>query len=191
MNRRILVPLLSVFSLLVLMVPLSAAQESHSPTPTALPGRGPREIAEGVVWEPILSTPRSPNDEVDVTVGLSRYTLQPGAVLDLVALLGYGFAGPVEFYVEHGVMTLTAKRDNPFVYMNNHAPDLRVPSEGDVDVPVLASVYVPNGEIGPVRNNGDEPLVILVIAIVPDSVYESGPSDYGEESISVVATPSP
>jgi hypothetical protein len=152
---------------------------------------GAREIAEGVVWEPIIDTPHDPRDEINVSVGLSRYTLQPGAMLDLVALLGYGYAGPVQYYVEQGVMTITVTPESHFGYTMTHAPDLRIPSEGEAEIPERAAVYAPTGEIGPVRNNGDEPLVILVIAIVPDSIYEeNGSSDY-EEVTGVPASPTP
>lgn len=141
---------------------------------------GPREIAEGVVWEPIVGTPPGARDGIDVSVGLSRYTLQPGAVLDLVALLGYGFAGPVQFYVEQGVMTVTAAPGDGFVYSTTHVPDFRAPREGDVEVPARAAVYAPTGEIGPVRNEGDEVLVMLAIAIVPDSIYDVTAEEFAE-----------
>lgn len=187
MHRRAWCLLIPLGLVLAMLARPGWAQDAIFATSEANPTQGPREIADGVIFEPVTSMRSDPRGGFDFDVGARRITIKPSATLDRMAIAGREYRGPVQYYVERGVMTVTATRDNPFGYSSDSVTSMRIPADGEIDVPADVAVYVGNGKIGTVRNDGDEPLVILAIVITPDP---SGAAD-DEKASELVVSPVP
>jgi hypothetical protein len=144
---------------------------------TAFPGRqAVTAIPEGIRIETLaaaLDLPFRPRETVAV---LQRYTYAPGAQLDLP------YVGPVLMYVESGTLSLDGVGNQVDIV---YPPDVveqpltgetiaesqvgEAPLVGEqAEVGMGGSVYAATGEIGPTRNGGDEPLVLLVVVFVSE-----------------------
>lgn len=122
-------------------------------------------------------------------VSLARYTYQPGGYINLP----YSYPAPVAYYVESGTLTLEAAGPNVRVVEVQRAatPEswqgMTVQgATAGVHYEVTADnyVYAMDGNLGPTRNDGNEPLVVLAVFL------QTLEGDESEDSTSVAATPS-
>lgn len=114
------------------------------------------------------------------TVTLARYTYEAGGEISLP----YPFPGPVAFYVERGTLILTSvgpdvriaevQRDTS----SGRGVAIRRGEQGHQDlVPSGNYVYALDGNIGPTRNDGPEPLTVLAVFLQPESAGDSESSE--------------
>ena len=158
---------------------------------TAFPGRQAlTEIPEGIRIENLAAAPDLPFPLREIGASLDRYTYAPGAQLEVP------YVGPVLIYVESGTLSLDGVGNQVDIV---YPPDVveqpltgepiaesqvgEAPLVGErAEVGMGGSVYAATGDVGPTRNGGDEPLVLLVVLFVSEprldvtrEVVESAP----------------
>ncbi len=114
---------------------------------------------DGLIVRPLAGGRTTPLPAGPAGVALGRATLEPGAAFSTHAL-----AGPALLAVEAGSVGLEV--DNGVAWVTRGSPR----SSGDVEAGWLAAgdgALLRPGTAVAVRNVGDEPLVILVLAIAP------------------------
>lgn len=125
---------------------------------------------EDVGVEQLFNTPPIAQLPPDTSVSLSRVTLQPGGSRNVRG------AGPVVYYVETGSLALREPRDDsPQVLMYSGPAGTPPPlgSDGrDAVLPPGYAVLVEDGVLGPIRNPGDGPLVLLALGFVPEHLEQ-------------------
>ena len=151
----------------VLSVPLAARQI----TPTA------QETEESQATD-LLAVARLPALPDDATARLLRYTLAPGDPLGLPA------RGPALVYVERGTLGVAEGMGLSYVSSGPEGGDgTTVPSDRETLVGAETGVYAEDGNLGPLRNAGDDDLVLLVLLFVPPL----DPDEYASESEEITA----
>ena len=124
---------------------------------------------------------RSDGSAVPASVTLARYSYQPGGRISLP----YPYPGPVAYYVESGTLTLEAIGPNVRIVevkrrtsteqsegMTVLGPSM-LTAGGRYEVAADNFDYALDGNLGPTRNDGSEPLVVLAVFLQPQSGGES------------------
>ena len=172
-------------------VPLPRAPATRA---GATPAPPPAYELVGVTAETLADQPPRPLAPPVATTRLIRYTYQPGG------RLAYPFPGPVTFYVDSGVLGLEAA--GPAVTVTV-VEDLGATPGAEQALTSLGPgmgaaggrftlhagdyVYAADGDLGPTRNAGDQPLVVLALVVLPASLGELE----SIEETAVPATPAP
>lgn len=170
---------------LALLVALTAAAGAHEPTGGTPATPHERAAFEGVTFESLASTPPLPLGPPPTSAEMQRITFEPGATLALP------YHGPVLYYVERGTLGLDLDgRQLTFTGVGQGEP-FGVQEGREIQLSVGQAVYAEDGDLGPVRNAGSEPLVILALVMVPEPAGVGESETVEEVAIPVPATPSP
>lgn len=161
-----------VAAALVGFVDLGEGAAGQDGTPAGL-----EDLQEGIVVEHLAGTAGWPFGPPQTSANLARYTYAPGARLELPD------PGPVLAYVEAGALSLEAVGPSVSIRQPGEETVLATPGGGQfvssrqegaapaagerAEVRAGGSAYAPNGTLGPTRKAGDSPLVLLVVAFVP------------------------
>jgi hypothetical protein len=126
--------------------------------------------SEDVQIEKVFGTPVLNPLPPDTSISLWRLTLQPGASYDVV------YPGPVISYVESGSLAVQEPRSGSPQVLLYSGPETSPPPLGadrrDSVLPPGYAVLAENGAIGPIRNPGSEPTVVLLVHLVPQNLGE-------------------
>ena len=141
-------------------------------------------VLEGVEVEGFPDLGPLPRLEAGATVGVQRLTFEIGGHLDLP------YQGPTLFYVERGTLGLPAdgRRRLAFPAGGDASRGRPLPPtavDGEIRLTTGQGVSAEDGDLGPVRNAGDGPLVVLALLVVP----APGPGEYESESAETTAVP--
>lgn len=109
---------------------------------------------------------------------MKRVRMQPGQVWDFV------YPGPVSVYVDSGTMTVSKMMDGYFMMGDNQPSDSHGEFHGTLSEQIVpgSGVFVRDGHLGPLTNEGDTELVLFILSAVP-------PQDHYSEESSESATP--
>lgn len=168
---RILFLVSVVTTCLVGLTAVGQGATAQDGTPTGL-----GNLPEGIGIERLADTASLPFASGDTSAGLARYTYGPGARLEI------SYPGPILAYVETGTLALDAVGLAVSVRQPQQVTVEATPGGGQsvsirqeagapvagasAEVATGGSIYAPDGALGPTRNPGDEPLVLLVVSFV-------------------------
>lgn len=132
----------------------------------------PLEAAAKNIW---IELHQGNGSSAPASVSLVRYTYDPGGYL----ALPYPYPAPVAYYVEGGTLTLEAIGPEVRIAEVDRNPDAGADTEtlvlgpatlnvgGRYEVAAGNFVYAMDGNLGPTRNDGSTPLVVLTIFLQP------------------------
>ena len=158
------------------------ARSGTEPTP---PDPASPMVLERVTIEHITGTPPFPGQKMWVHVGLQRITFEPGGLLHLP------YVGPTLFHVESGLLEYQpAGRRLSFIATGNEAGTrgLRLGKGEAVQLRPGVALYAEDGDLGPIRNAGPEPLVVLALIVVSEPAHQIAES---VETAPIPAAPTP
>lgn len=131
----------------------------------------------------VFDTPVLRDLPPEMSLAVSRLTLQPGATFD------FDYPGPVAVYVESGSLALPESRTlapNVLTY-SGPLPAPRLKSDnGDVVLPPGYAVFAEDGAVAPLRNLGADLTHLLVLNVIPHN-----PWDYEVATGDATAVPAP
>jgi hypothetical protein len=139
---------------------LPSAAQVATPTPDASPG---------VQVEALVGTPSLPVLPPDTSLTVQRITYQPGATSELA------YPGPVLYYVESGLLAVPFSPGGGRAILDaGDEPPRPRPSGtgGEVVLTAGQAILANSGDLGPTRNPGDEPAVVLAVLLVPEALDE-------------------
>ena len=173
-------------TLVAILIGLLAAS-----APLALGARQDRSqepyVIEGVEVDGITEMPSLPALPAGASVGLQRLTFEAGGHLEVP------YQGPTLFYVERGTLGLGPEARHLAYIVSGDADGgrsaPRIGRNDETRVTRGVAVYAEDGDLGPVRNAGDDPLVVLALLVVP----APGPGEYetASEEMTAVAAENP